>query len=125
MISKEIIQSTFEKADEHLDRAQEQYCKPKEDLVPYMICRSAYFSVANYLAAYLRHNNFEVKREMSLEFLLNACRELDPKFKELNLDQLFYGASHQEDAVVASQRIINEYLKLATQTRDLIARDLT
>ena len=123
-MNTESTQSTITKAEEYLDRAQEGYCKPEEDLVPYMICRCAYKSVASYLSAYLINHDMTLDGSESLESLLKASRELDPQFESLNLDPLFYGEAHQDEAAVASPRIINEYLKLATQTRDLITTNL-
>lgn len=117
-------QMTIDLANQYYDTAYEQYCKPEEDLVPYMVCRSAYKAVGNFLAAYMFHRGLVVKDEMSLKYLLDSCCELNPAFKELNLDLLFYGNAHQEEVLFADDDTMHKYMDLSTITRDLVAREI-
>ncbi|MCB9246571.1 MAG: hypothetical protein H6606_09085 [Flavobacteriales bacterium] len=115
---------TIKLAHDYYDTAYEQYCKPEEDLVPYMVCRSAYKSVGNYLAAYMFHRGLMVKDEMTLQFLLKSCQDLNPAFNELDLDLLFYGNAHHEEVLFADDVTMHKYMDLSTATRDLVAREI-
>ena len=46
------IKTTMSQADALLDAANEELCRPEEDVVPYMVCNNAYKSVGKYLTGY-------------------------------------------------------------------------
>lgn len=117
-----LFKTTLSLAENYYETAQEQYCKPEEDLVPYMVCRSAFKSVGNYLAAFMIHNGMEVNDGMSLEFLLNSCRSLHADFNQLDLSPLYYGNAHQGEVVIADDGTMHRYMDLSTKTRDLVIR---
>ncbi len=119
-MNEQITKITLKDANEYYDAAQEELCRPEEDLVPYKICRSAYKSVGNYLAAYLFNHGFEVRDEMTLEFLLEKSISFDPKFEVLDLKPLFYGNAHHEEVIHATAETMQVYLGIAEQTRDLV-----
>jgi hypothetical protein len=124
MNNDQITKITLDEAHAYYDTAQEELYRPEEDLVPFMICRSAFKSTGNYLAAYLFHEGIDVKDSMPLEYLLEACLEKNSRFNELNLDLLFYGNAHSVDIVNADIDTMNKYLKIAAQTRDLVTEIL-
>ncbi|NNJ55783.1 MAG: hypothetical protein HKP14_06610 [Bacteroidia bacterium] len=123
-MNDQITKITLDEANDYYDVAQEELCRPEEDLVPFMICRSAYKSVGNYLAAFLFHEGIDVKNSMTLEFLLKTCREKNANFNELNLDPLFYGNAHSEEVVSADMETMHVYLDLAAKTKELVTEQL-
>ncbi len=82
------IKSTLDQAAELFDAAKEELCRPEEDVVPYMVCNNAYRSVTKYLNGYLLKNGIEIHHSMSLQVLLNLCRDVDPKFNDLDLSSM-------------------------------------
>lgn len=119
-----IFRNILDEANEFYSSAQEELCRPEEDVVPFMICKCAYKSVSRYLAAFLLQKGMEINDSTSLESLLNKCREIDSKFLELDLNTLFYGNAHLDEAAVADWDTMQEYLEVATRTRDLITKDI-
>lgn len=119
MNKQETTKSALELAQEYYYNAQEEHNRPEEDIMPYRVCRSAYKSVGNYLAAFLNGKGVEVKDEMTLEYLLNACRGLEPAFNELDLEMLFYGNEHDLEAIWADENTMHAYLNLVERTKNL------
>lgn len=119
-MNDQITKITLKEAQEYYDSAQEELYRPEEDLLPYKVCRSSYKSVGNFLAAFLFHNGITVKNEMTLKFLLNSCIEINERFKELDLDPLYYGNAHQDEVVYADRETMDIYLNRAEQARDLV-----
>ena len=114
------VKITMDQADELFLTAQEELSRPEEDVVPYMVCRNAFKSVNKYLTGFLLKYGMEIHASMSLDVLLNRCREIDPRFNSLNLDPL-YSTSEQED-VWMDMDTVKEFIGLATQTREMVGQ---
>ncbi len=112
------IQHTLDSADVHFNAAKEELCRPEEDVVPYMVCNNAYKAVGKYLTGFLLKNGIEIHNSMSLDVLLNLCRDVDPKFKDLHLSPLMHTA-HPEDVWV-NMHTVRKFIDLATQTRLMV-----
>ena len=113
-------QTALIQADELFKNAQEELTRPEEDVVPYSVCRNAFKSVNKYLSVYLLRHGIDIHASMSLDVLLNRCREIDPKFGDLNLDPL-YSTSEPED-VWMDMDTVKEFIDLASQTRSMVGK---
>ena len=113
------INSTMSQADELFHAANEELCRPEEDVVPYMVCSNAYKSVSKYLTGYLMQNGIEIHNSMPLERLLNLCKDVNPKFDELDLDPLVHTPNPED--IWVDMETVNKFIELATQTRNLVA----
>ena len=112
------IKTTYDHANELFEQAQEELARPEEDVVPYSVCRSAFKAVNIYLTAYLLKHGFDIHASMSLELILNKCRELDPKFNSLNLAPLY--TTEKEQNVWMDMGTVREFISLATKTKNLV-----
>jgi hypothetical protein len=112
-------QNALIQADQLYQTAQEELSRPEEDVVAYSVCRNAFKSVNKYLSGFLLKHGMDIHASMSLDILLNRCREIDPKFNSLNLDPL-YSSSEPED-VWMDMDAVKEFIALATQTRKMVA----
>lgn len=120
MRNETLTNKTLDLANQYFDTATEQYCKPEEDLVPYMVCRSAYKATGNYLAAFMLHKGMEVKDEMTLDFLLQSCKVLDHSFNSLDIAPLAYGNAHHEETVFADDQAMRNYMGIAQETKKIV-----
>ncbi len=110
--------SMLEQADELFLSAKEELCRPEEDVVPYMVCNAAYKSVSKYLTGFLLKNDIEIHNSMSLDVLLKLCQDIDPRFKELNMEPLLQSTNNEK--IWTNMAIVDQFMDLATQTRTLI-----
>lgn len=102
-------------ADVLLSTAKEELCRPDEDVVQYMVCKHAYKAIEKYMAGFLVKNGVRIHNSLSIPDLLNQCRTIDPKFKQLNLDPLTR-AGDPEDLWM-NMKTAKEFIHLAEQTR--------
>lgn len=114
----ESIKINFNEANKLFDQAQEELCKPEEDVVPYVVCHTLYKSSILYLKAWMMQNGFEVGEKDNLEQLLTRCRKADNRFKDLKLEPLFN--ANVTDEVWMSLDKVREFVDLTNQTRSLI-----
>ena len=112
------IKTTLDQANELFDAAKEELCRPEEDVVPYMVCSNAYKSVNKYLTGFLMQNGIEIHNSLSMEKLLNLCRDIDPRFEDLSL-RYMYNTKLREDVWV-NMDTVRKFIDIATQTRKLV-----
>lgn len=94
----EQIKSKLEKADRHLAEARNELNRPAEDVVPFMVCRSARYSISNYLQGYLLKHQTEFDPEASVEALLEKCRAIDTQFKSFDLSAITFAKDDEYSA---------------------------
>ena len=116
------IETMFEQANRLINSAQEELCRPEEDVVPYLVCRNAFLSVNKYLIGYLLMHEIDHNATMSLEILLEQCRAIDPKFNNLNLDSLYNANIHEYDDVWMDMNTVGEFIDLAKQTKNMVSQ---
>ena len=116
------IKLALDKADNLLSRANNELCKPEEDVVPYSICQSAYYAIVNYLGSFLLENGIEFQESDSVSDLIQKCRDVDGKFNDLHLAPL-YNPTQTED-VWMNLDAANDYIAMAENTRKFVLGEL-
>ncbi len=114
------LNTMLEQAEEHLDKAKNELYRPEEDVVPYSVCQHAYYSVTNNLGSFLVQNGHKVNGEENVHDLLQSCRDLDSRFKELHLAPL-YQPTQSED-VWMNMDTATDFLLMAEKTREMIQK---
>ena len=113
--------NTLDQADKLYQSASEEYSRPEEDVVPYMVCRSAYKAVDKYLTAFLMKHGIEIHNSMSIDVLLELCRDLDTRFNDLTLDPLLTKSDNED--LWMNMDTVNDFYRLASETRKLVAEN--
>ncbi len=112
------IKTILDEADDYMQVAQEEMFKPEEDVVYYMVCRNSFKAIQCYLTGYLLNHNAELSSNLSLEVLLEECRNIDSKFENLKLDFLF-NAREKED-VWMNPGIAKKFMEMAQKTKLIV-----
>ncbi|MFT7605222.1 MAG: HEPN domain-containing protein [Saprospiraceae bacterium] len=116
----EKIKSTLDQADQFLENAQIEMYRSKEDVVPHAACSNARQSFTQYLTGFLLKNGVEDIREMSLIALLKKCEEINPKFKNLNMDTMYCSNETHDANFCTHLGKVKECVQLATQAKKLV-----
>ncbi|AKQ45161.1 hypothetical protein TH63_05165 [Rufibacter radiotolerans] len=78
----------FYEAVDKLNRAKEEYYKPEEDLMAYLVCKNAQFSIENFLRGYLLHNGVDPGENATMSTLFEACKRINQGFEQVDLTAL-------------------------------------
>ncbi len=116
---EQMTKTTLEAADELLSRANNELCKPEEDVVHYCVCQNAYDAIVNYLGSFLLENNVEFEKTSTIEDLLSSCRAIDKRFNELTLAPI-YNPTRSQDAWM-SIATANSFMAMATNTQKMVS----
>jgi uncharacterized protein (UPF0332 family) len=115
---EQLTKITLDKAEELISKANNELCRPEEDVVSYSVCQSAYYAIVNYLGSFLLENGIEFKESSNVADLLSSCRAIDDKFNKLHLAPL-YNPTQNED-VWMSIDTVNSFMAMAENTRKMV-----
>lgn len=112
------IKIKFEQADQHLEAARSELNRPAEDVVPFMVCRNARYSVSSYLQGFLMIHGIESNEEVSTELLLEECRAIDAKFNKVDLSAIKFS---KDDEYSAEIEELESCIDLAKYAKKLVS----
>jgi HEPN domain-containing protein len=111
-------QSAYTEADEMLDQAKEELCRPQEDVVHYNVCKHAYKAIEKYMAGYLMHRGVDIHHNSHIKELLSQCRKIDGKFNDLNYDPVI--RAEDPEKLMMNLHTAQTFIRLAEKTRDYV-----
>ena len=92
------INIQFEQANRHLKAANSELNRPAEDVVPFMVCRSARFAIAHFFMGFLTSHGIEYNEDASLKALLEKCIAIDDKFNKVDLSAISFANDDEYSA---------------------------
>ena len=87
----------FDQAVQKLKEANDELCRPEEDVVRSMVCSNAHAAIESYLRGFLMLNPITHSDEESIEKLYEKCKSLNRQFEEVNLAG-FRCNAHKEES---------------------------
>lgn len=75
----------FIEAVKSVNEANEELCRPEEDVVSVLVCKKAQLATTNFLKGFLLQNGIEPKNDMTLSELHQECLAINPNFKKIDL----------------------------------------
>ncbi len=75
----------YEEAIQKLREANDELCRPEEDVVSSLVCSNSHEAIENYLKGFLLQNGIEVGSGASVDDLFEKCKEINPHFEEVHL----------------------------------------
>lgn len=75
----------FDIAIQKLKEANDELCRPEEDVMSIMVCKNAQDAMVNYLRGYLILEGVSSPAEESIGRLYEKCRSLNHHFEKVNL----------------------------------------
>lgn len=113
------FQSTLSEADEMLDLAKEELCRPEEDVVHYKVCKHAYKAIEKYMTGYLIQHGVHIQNSNHINALLAQCQKTDKKFHNINFDPVI--SAEDPEKLMMNLHTAQTFIQLAEKTRDLVS----
>lgn len=115
------FQSTLSEADDMLDLAKEELCRPEEDVVHYNVCKHAYKAIEKYMTGFLIQHGVHIQHSNHIKDLLGQCQKVDKKFNDISFDQVI-GAKDPEKLMM-NLHTAQTFITLAETTRDFVGKN--
>ncbi len=87
----------FEEAFQKLEAANEELCRPEEDVVSFLVCKHSQTAIENFLKGYLLKNDVDPKNYKNISALYEKCLNLNNRFSEIDLSD-FTCKSYKPDS---------------------------
>jgi len=87
----------YEDAIQKLKEANDELCRPEEDVVSSLVCSNSHDAIDCYLRGFLIQNGIDVIGNESVDNLYSKCKKINPHFEEVHLSG-FECNSHKEES---------------------------
>ncbi|MGB8704602.1 MAG: HEPN domain-containing protein [Gillisia sp.] len=115
----------FKEAFQKLEAANEELCRPEEDVVSYLVCRHSQIAIENFLKGYLLKNNIEPKENETVSSLYNKCLELNHKFREIDLTNFTCKSYKPDSRSCSSIPKVNGCFEVAGSLNSFLEKEKT
>ena len=78
----------LENAIDKLKDANNELCRPEEDVVSFSVCKNAQNAIDNYLRGYLFKNNVDASKFNTIHELYEQCKQINKGFEKLDLSNV-------------------------------------
>lgn len=75
----------FNEAVKKLQEANEELCRPEEDVVSFLVCKNSQFAIESFLKGYLLSRGIDPQGYKNIDSLYEQCVAINPKFSVLDL----------------------------------------
>lgn len=83
---EEKARELFDVAVQKLKDANEELCRPEEDVVAFMVCKNSQIAINNFLKGYLLQNGIEASSDEKIDELYAKCKSINENFGKINLE---------------------------------------
>ena len=113
----------FDEATAKLNQAKEETYRPKEDLVPQLVCKNSQFVIENYLKGYLFKNSINPQNYHTIDELISKCKEINKRFEKVNLTALQCTSKDLETKVCTDSKIVCTCFDAAENFHDFLKKE--
>ena len=117
------VDKLLEFANELLDRAENEAERSAEDVVTHLICTNSRQSIANYLAGFLMQRNIPVQQPVTLQGLLDQCKEVDARFESMDMAPIHCRCKTTDDNYCLDNEQVDQCMSIAQQARSIVMSD--
>ena len=75
----------FKDASKKLDEANNELCRPEEDVVSYLVCKNSQYVIENYLKGFLLKNDVDPNKYETVDSLYKQCIIINKDFEKVDL----------------------------------------
>jgi hypothetical protein len=118
----EEVDKMIEYANELLNAAEHESVRSEEDVVTHLICVNARQSIANYFAGFLIQRNVNPVKPITIQGLLDQCKEIDALFDQIDLGPVHCRSDTHDDYCLTLDQV-NECLRIARHARSIVMKD--
>ena len=94
---KDTADKLFQEAIQKLREANDELCRPEEDVVRSLVCSNAHIAIEKYLTGFLLLNSINPGEDKTIDDLYEQCKTINKHFEDVNLSG-FECNAHKEES---------------------------
>lgn len=119
----EEVDKMIEYANELLLAAEHETERSEEDVVTHLICVNARQAIANYFAGFLVKRGITPTQPISIQGLLDQCKEIDALFDQIDLHPIHCRCKSTDDDYCMAMDQVKQCLSIAQHARSIVMKD--
>jgi len=114
------VDKMLEYANELLGSAEQEMERSHEDVVTHLVCMNSRQSIANYLAGFLIQRKAGVPKPVTLQGLLDKCKEVDARFDTIDLSPIHCRCQSEDNDYCLEHSQVEDCMRIAQQARSIV-----
>jgi len=114
------VDKLLDYANELLAAAEHEMERSHEDVVTHLVCMNSRQSIANYLAGFLMQKKVTVPQPVTLQKLLDSCKEVDARFETIDLSPIHCRCETDDKDYCLQHTQVEECMRIAQQARSIV-----
>ncbi len=110
---EEQVQKLYDVAVQKLKDANDELCRPEEDVVAFMVCKNSQVAIHNFLRGYLLQKGIETDTEASVDELYARCKTINANFEKIDLEGFDCQASNLESRYCSGNEKVSRCFAIA------------
>ena len=78
-------QKLYQEAVQKLKAANDELCRPEEDVVAFMVCKNSQLAIDHFLRGYLMQKGVEPSKDATIDILFDQCKGINEHFNRIDL----------------------------------------
>lgn len=107
------VQELYNAAVRKLKEANDELCRPEEDVVAFMVCKNSQTAISNFLKGYLLQKGIQSSDDATIDQLYNQCKEINENFDKIDLKGFDCQASSLESRYCSGTEKVSRCFDIA------------
>ncbi len=107
------VDKLYSEAVQKLKEANEELCRPEEDVVAYLVCQNSQIAIGKFLKGFLLQNRRTIENEQTIDDLYASCLAINDNFKEIDLAGFDCQASNLESRYCSGPGKVSRCFEIA------------
>jgi hypothetical protein len=120
---KDKAQKLFKDAVQKLRQANDELCRPEEDVVSSLVCNNAHAAIENYLKGFLALNSVTPDPQADIDDLYQLCKTINPHFEEVHLSGFDCNAHKEESRFGNEPSVLSRCFDIADSLDTFLRRE--
>ncbi|GAB2775207.1 HEPN domain-containing protein [Salinimicrobium soli] len=113
----------FDEAVKKLHEANEELCRPEEDVVAHLVCRHSQVAIENFLKAYLLKKGIDLDEYETINSLYYKCIAVNPKFVNVDLEDFTCRGHKFQTQSCSDSNKVNRCFEIAGQMDEFFRQE--
>lgn len=114
----------FSEAIKKLQEANDELCRPEEDVVSFLVCKNSQRAIENFLKGYLFDKGVDTQGYENINSLYEQCIAINPKFKDLDLSSFTCKSYAPDSRSCNDSEKVSKCYKVADNLNAFLRREI-
>ena len=107
------VEELYSTAVQKLKEANDELCRPEEDVVAFMVCKNSQVAISNFLRGYLLQSGITAEAGATIDDMYRQCKSINANFDKIDLAGFDCQASNMESRYCSGTEKVSRCFDIA------------